>query len=167
MQKDSEKSSTRVSDIELNSLDAEKENEESQNNFLELLPREISLQIFSQLDVQSLCRASMACRSWNRILTESDSLWEPHCLAVRTVCKREVDDDRKSGYSWMDTLRRNYQKSKMKLDWLSGRYSNLSSPLSLPEKMYPMDADTWGEILEEELKRDAKRSQTDLKTWRG
>lgn len=44
MQKDSKKSSnSRVSDIELNSVDAEKENKESQNNFVELLPREVSL----------------------------------------------------------------------------------------------------------------------------
>lgn len=104
MQEDSEKSSTRVSDTELNSLDAEKENKESQNNFLELLPIEISLQIFSQLDVQSLCRASMTCRSWNHIIKESDSLWEPHCLALKDVFKREVDNDRKSGYSWMVSL---------------------------------------------------------------
>lgn len=29
-----------------------------------------------------------------------------------------------------------------------------------------MDAETWGEILEAELKRDAEKSQTDLVTWR-
>lgn len=104
MQKNSKKSSnSRVSDIELNSVDAEKENTESLNNF-ELLPREISLQIFSLLDVQSLCRASVTCRSWNCTITKNDFLWEPHCLAIRAVCKREIDDDRKSGYSWMVSL---------------------------------------------------------------
>ncbi|XP_006909594.1 F-box only protein 48 isoform X1 [Pteropus alecto] len=166
MQKNSKKSSnSRVSDIELNSVDAEKENKESLNNLFELLPREISLQIFSLLDVQSLCRASMTCRSWNCTITKNDFLWEPHCLAIRAVCKREIDDDRKSGYSWMDTLQRNYQKSKVKFNWLSGRYSNLSSSVSLPEKiMYPMDAETWGEILEAELKRYAEKSRTDLIT---
>ena len=51
-------------------------------------------------------------------------------------------------------LLRNYQKSKVKHEWLTGRYSNICSPISLPEKiMYPMDADTWGEILEAELER--------------
>lgn len=69
-------------------------------------------------------------------------------------------------YFFQYTLRRNYQKSKVKLDWLSGKYSNLRS-LSISEKiMYPMDAETWGEILEAELKRDAEKSQTDFVTWR-
>lgn len=52
------------------------------------------------------------------------------------------------------TLLRNYWKSKVKREWLSGKYSNVPSQSSLPEKsMYPMDADTWGEILEAELER--------------
>jgi len=52
------------------------------------------------------------------------------------------------------TLLRNYWKSKVKQEWLSGKYSNIPSQNSLPEKsMYPMDVDTWGEILEAELER--------------
>ncbi|NXS10998.1 FBX48 protein, partial [Neodrepanis coruscans] len=77
-----------------------------------------------------------------------------HCLAVRAVCRREIDGDRGNGYSWKITLLRNYWKSKVKQEWLSGKYSNIPSQHSLPEKsMYPMDADTWGEILEAELER--------------
>lgn len=52
------------------------------------------------------------------------------------------------------TLLRNYWKSKVKQEWLSGKYSNVPSQNSLPEKsMYPMDVETWGEILEAELER--------------
>ncbi|KAM5253131.1 F-box only protein 48 [Hipposideros larvatus] len=154
---------SRVSDIELNSVDAEKENKESQNKFFEMLPLEIYIRIFSPLDMRSLCRASMTCKRWNRTIKTTDSLWKPHCLAVRAVCRREIDDDLKSGYSCRDTLRRNYQKSQVKLEWLSGRYSDICSPVSLPEKsMYPMDAETWGEILEAELKRYVQKSQADL-----
>ncbi|NWZ83206.1 FBX48 protein, partial [Poecile atricapillus] len=77
-----------------------------------------------------------------------------HCLAVRAVCQREIDSDRGNGYSWKITLLRNYWKSKVKQEWLSGKYSNIPSQFSLPEKsMYPMDVDTWGEILEAELER--------------
>ncbi|XP_010608000.1 F-box only protein 48 [Fukomys damarensis] len=144
----------RVCDIVLNSVDAEKENKESQNNFVELLPLEVTFKIFSQLDIQSLCRASVTCRSWNHTIRNSDSLWKPHCLTVRAVCRREIDNDLENGYSWRVILVRNYQKSKVKYEWLSGRYSNICSPVSLPEKiMCPMDADTWGEILQAELER--------------
>ncbi|KYO23703.1 F-box only protein 48 [Alligator mississippiensis] len=52
------------------------------------------------------------------------------------------------------TLLRNYWKSKVKQEWLNGKYSNIQSSSSLPEtSMYPMDADTWGEILKAELER--------------
>lgn len=91
---------SRVSDIELNSVDAE----ESQNKFFEQLPPEVTLCIFSWLDVQSLCRVSMTFRSWNQKIRANDSLWKPHCLALRAVCKREIDDDLKSGYSWRVSL---------------------------------------------------------------
>lgn len=126
----------------------------NQNNVFMWLPQEVTLYIFSQLDIQSLCRASMTCTSWFATIRNNDRLWKPHCLAIQAVCRREVDDDRKSGYSWRDILLRNYQKSRVKLGWLSGRYSNICSPISLPETiMCPMDAETWGEILEAELKR--------------
>ncbi|KAL4693842.1 hypothetical protein H8959_013107 [Pygathrix nigripes] len=155
MHKNSKRNSnSRVSHTEANSVDAEKEKNESENNFVELLPQELTFKIFSQLDIRSLCRASLTCRSWNYAIRNSDSLWKPHCMTVRAVCRREIDDDLESGYSWRVILLRNYQKSKVKHEWLSGRYSYICSSISLPEKtMYPMDADTWGEILEAELER--------------
>uniref|UniRef100_A0ABI7Z192 F-box only protein n=1 Tax=Felis catus TaxID=9685 RepID=A0ABI7Z192_FELCA len=91
---------SRVSGIKLNSVDAEKEKKESQKTFVELLPPEVTFKIFSQLDIRSLCRASITCRSWNYTVRNSDSLWKPHCLTLRAVCQREVDDDLESGYSW-------------------------------------------------------------------
>ncbi|XP_077637973.1 F-box only protein 48 [Lonchura striata] len=118
------------------------------------LPPEISCRIFSGLDVESLCRASVACKGWHRLIEGSERLWRQHCLAVRAVCQREIDCDRGHGYSWKITLLRNYWKSKVKQEWLSGKYSNIPSQFSLPDKsMYPMDVDTWGEILEAELER--------------
>lgn len=70
---------------------------------------------------------------------------------------RVLNDD---VYPFQETFLRNYQKSKVKREWLSGRYSNIRSPENLPEKsMCPMDADTWGEILEAELKREVEKSQ--------
>nr|XP_030125244.2 F-box only protein 48 [Taeniopygia guttata] len=118
------------------------------------LPPEISCRIFSGLDVESLCHASVACKGWHRLIEGSERLWRRHCLAVRAVCQREIDGDRGHGYSWKITLLRNYWKSKVKQEWLSGKYSNIPSQFSLPDKsMYPMDVDTWGEILEAELER--------------
>ncbi|XP_054146521.1 F-box only protein 48 [Melozone crissalis] len=123
-------------------------------DFVSALPPEIISRIFSGLDVESLCHASVTCKVWHRVIDSNERLWRHHCLAVRAVCQREIDCDRGNGYSWKITLLRNYWKSKVKQEWLSGKYSNIPSQFSLPEKsMYPMDVDTWGEILEAELER--------------
>ncbi|XP_048357368.1 F-box only protein 48 [Sphaerodactylus townsendi] len=136
------------------SVPSESKQKTNPKDFVRLLPLEISLKIFSQLDLRSLCNAAMTCRSWNRTLETCDHLWKHHCLTLRALCQREIDKDRGRGYSWKVTLLRNYWKSKVKLEWLSGKYSNIHSRSGLPEKsMYPMDVDTWGEILEAELER--------------
>ncbi|XP_077174017.1 F-box only protein 48 [Paroedura picta] len=136
------------------SVQARQKQKASPKDFVQLLPLEICLRIFSQLDIQSLCNAAMTCRSWNCTLESCDHLWKRHCLTIRVVCQREIDRDRDDRYSWKVTLLRNYWKSKVKQEWLSGTYSNVRSHSSLPEKsMYPMDMDTWGEILEAELER--------------
>ncbi|XP_027549260.1 uncharacterized protein LOC113972421 [Neopelma chrysocephalum] len=125
-----------------------------QGDFVSALPPEVSSRIFGGLDVESLCHASSACKGWHRVIEGNGRLWRHHCLAVRAVCRREIDCDRGNDYSWKITLLRKYWKSKVKQEWLSGKYSNIPSQHSLPEKiMYHMDVDTWGEILEAELER--------------
>ncbi|XP_045436798.1 uncharacterized protein LOC118717769 isoform X2 [Pipistrellus kuhlii] len=106
----------------------------------------------------------MTCVSWFDTIRNNDFLWKPHCLAIQDVCKREVDDDQKNGYSWKDILLRNYKKSQVIHGWLSGRFSNIDLPTLLSETtMCPMDAETWGKILEAELngseiKNDSRES---------
>ncbi|XP_066505191.1 F-box only protein 48 [Hoplias malabaricus] len=123
-------------------------------NFTETLPTEMSVRIFSELDLRSLCHASLTCRQWNNIIESSDYLWRTHCLTVLAVCQKDVDGDRKDGLSWKVTLVRNYQKGRVKKRWLKGRYSNICRAEDLPpNSMCPLDVETWGEILEAELDR--------------
>ncbi|TKS68777.1 F-box only protein 48 [Collichthys lucidus] len=123
-------------------------------NFAETLPAEMSVKIFGELDAESLCSASRTCKLWHDIIDESDQLWRRQCLLVRAVCQREVDSDRGNGLSWKVTLVRNYTRSCLKKDWLRGRYSHVRSAEELSgRKMAPLDAETWGEILQAELDR--------------
>lgn len=49
---------------------------------------------------------------------------------------------------------RNYTRSRLKRDWLRGRYSHVRSADELiGRKMTPLDVETWGEILQAELDR--------------
>ncbi|XP_064172718.1 F-box only protein 48 [Anguilla rostrata] len=128
--------------------------EASGHNFAETLPMEMSMNIFSQLDIQSLCSATVTCKLWNDIIEKNDYLWRNHCLTVRAVCQKEIDSDRGDGFSWKVTLVRNYRKGYVKRAWLSGRFSVIRSAEEIPNmSMCPLDAETWGEILEAELER--------------
>lgn len=69
-------------------------------NFVETLPTEMSVKIFGELDMPSLCQASQTCRQWRDIIEDSEQLWRQQCLLVRAVCQREVDKDRRDGMSW-------------------------------------------------------------------
>ncbi|XP_053274564.1 F-box only protein 48 [Pleuronectes platessa] len=123
-------------------------------NFAESLPAEMSVRIFSELDPESLCSAACACKLWHHLIEDSEQLWRTQCLLVRAVCQREVDRDRRHGLSWKVTLVRNYTRSCLKSDWLRGRYSHVRSAEELSgRRMTPLDAETWGEILEAELDR--------------
>ncbi|XP_052822266.1 F-box only protein 16 isoform X1 [Octopus bimaculoides] len=50
-----------------------------QEDFTRVLPRVLSLFIFSYLDPRSLCRCSQVCWFWNQ-LCEMDQLWLPKCV---------------------------------------------------------------------------------------
>ncbi|NP_001314954.1 F-box only protein 48 isoform X2 [Danio rerio] len=71
-----------------------------ERDFSEALPAEMSVRIFGELDVRSLCRASVTCKHWNDIIEGSDHLWRSHCLTGLAVCRREVNGDRLDGCSW-------------------------------------------------------------------
>ncbi|KAM9792227.1 F-box only protein 48 [Neosynchiropus ocellatus] len=123
-------------------------------NFVETLPPEMSVKIFLELDTESLCSASRTCRLWHHVIEGTEQLWQRHCLLVRAICQREVDQDRNQGLSWKVTLERNFSRSCVKRDWLQGRYSEVTSADQLlGRKMVPLDAETWGEILQAELDR--------------
>ncbi|XP_066234203.1 F-box only protein 48-like isoform X1 [Saccopteryx leptura] len=150
-------SNSEVSDRELNSVDAEEENEETHHNFVERLPSEITEKIFSYLDCQSLGRASMTCKSWNSNITTSVSLWKHLCSNLKPNCETEIENDLKSGYSYRETFLRNYQKYiEVTSGWDIGIFSDIPSFPELPENsMCTMSKETWGDILDKELKRDA------------
>lgn len=74
--------------------------EDHQQDFTEALPPEMSLRIFSELDISSLCCAALTCKQWNRLIEDNDHLWRNHCLTVLAVCHKEVSGDRQEGLSW-------------------------------------------------------------------
>lgn len=106
MQKDSKQITSRrntqtvVTCMKLSTQTSQKKEKTIQGDFVQLLPLEISLRIFHELDIQSLCNAAVTCKMWNQTIENCDHLWKHHCLSVRALCQREIDTDRGNGYSW-------------------------------------------------------------------
>ncbi|XP_018422441.1 PREDICTED: F-box only protein 48 [Nanorana parkeri] len=122
------------------------------------IPDEFLSEILSNLDVKSLCQINQTCKASNELLENNDLLWRRHCLALRSVCQSEVDEDREKGFTCQETLRRNYSKRVIKQQWLDGRFSNISSYSELPQNsMCPLSVKSWGEIMEAEFRRETRQ----------
>ncbi|XP_072162802.1 F-box only protein 48-like [Diadema setosum] len=128
-------------------------NANSCDNFMWHLPPEVCLQIFSAVDIQSLCKAAQTCKGWNDVIEKTDYLWKILC---QQHCEDwgDVMDDRASGYTWKETFQRNFAHQAIKRKWLRGDFSSFHSYRDLPSRvMCIMDVHTWGQILELELQR--------------
>lgn len=88
------------SESRMDAANAQQARTASHSSFVDLLPPEVTCKIFSQLDIQSLCRASETCQSWNHTIINNDALWKPHCLTARAVCPREINGDIEHNYTW-------------------------------------------------------------------
>ena len=42
-----------------------------QRDFISLLPEEISIQILSLVDINSLCNANLVCRTWRNLVNDN------------------------------------------------------------------------------------------------
>ncbi|XP_076442472.1 F-box only protein 48-like [Babylonia areolata] len=119
------------------------------------LPEEIWLKIFTHLNPVDLSRAALACQQWSQLISQSESLWKSKCLSVTdTQIKQQILSDKKAQKCWKEAYQDNYGHRFTKRQWLEGKISNIISLDELPAKAFcPMDAHTWGEIFERELKR--------------
>ena len=120
-------------------------------DFVKVLPTEITLKIFENTDVKSLCLASQACRSWRNFINHCDLLWKIKC---KTFDQNDVAKDAKEGLRWRAILIRNYGANGVRRRWEKGLFSCPKSYEELPgDHLCPMSAEVWGNILEIEMNR--------------
>uniref|UniRef100_A0A8C5MCB1 F-box domain-containing protein n=1 Tax=Leptobrachium leishanense TaxID=445787 RepID=A0A8C5MCB1_9ANUR len=130
------------------------EEDENGSSYLECIPSELVCRIVDYLDLKDVCSFTQTSKSLNEVVKKHNAMWRRHYLSMKTVCPLDVEQDQKDGYTWKETLQRLYQKSKVKKDWLAGRYSNVRSYSDLPDGgMCPMKAEDWGDIVKAEHER--------------
>ncbi|XP_075123491.1 F-box only protein 48 [Leptodactylus fuscus] len=125
---------------------------------LDSLPPEMTLKILNYLDLKSLLAIKVTCKRFYQLLEDNAWLWRRYCLQLRTVCPSEIDEDRKKGHTWQETVQINYRRCIIKQKWKDGDFSNIHSYEKLPEEtMCPLSVESWGEILDAELTRETQR----------
>ncbi|XP_072032011.1 F-box only protein 48-like [Amphiura filiformis] len=123
------------------------------SDFIQLLPPELAMMVLLNLDIPSLCYASQACQDWHNVIQDTEYLWKLLC-DHHCVDAADIAEDRANGYSWKETVMRNFGHHAIKRKWLKGEFSNFSSFEDIPGKhMCCMDVETWGRILDLELSR--------------
>ncbi|KAL8613629.1 hypothetical protein ACOMHN_022048 [Nucella lapillus] len=120
-----------------------------------ILPEELWLRIFMFLNPPDLSRAALVCHHWSQLISHSETLWKSKCMSITdSQVQQQILTDKKSLMCWKDKYKRNYGNQFTKRLWLEGKVSNITSVDQLPAKAFcDMDASTWGEIFENELKR--------------
>lgn len=119
---------------------------------LDVLPLELALKILGLLDTFTLGTALQVSALWQEIVNSNDLLWAPLC---KYHChSKYIERDRAAGFTWKETLIRNYGSKKLLQDWLSG---NIDKQCKCSQKLPPIgrfDAEDWGRILDAECARD-------------
>lgn len=124
---------------------------------LQVLPLELSLNVLEFLDAFGLGMALQASPLWQRIIDDHDMLWAQHC---RQFCHSEyIKRDRQAGFTWKETLIRNYGSKQLLRDWISGAFNLPKCYHQLPPRpICRFDANDWGDIIDAQFARDSAKN---------
>ena len=137
----------------------EKESNEHGLDFVGVLPEEISLKIFSYLDVRSLCQSQETSSKWYGFIEGCTSLWRAHYRIFKSLVPSMPFKKRNSNGHWKRELQKVYQIEKFTQRWLAGEFSLAKSHDSLPGNcIKKLPTEVWGAILENELTRKQPRA---------
>lgn len=123
-------------------------------DFTESIPSQISEDIFTLLDVPSLCRATKVSTRWHFHIDGSSYVWRRkfQTLNPQSCCGSDLLIETSSYWKSM-TIKR-YLAKEFKAAWLRGDFSTICCYEDLKHvKMQPLTKDDWGEIFQHELDR--------------
>ena len=136
-----------------------KENNDDGLDFVGVLPEELSLKIFSYLDVKSLCRSQGTCSKWYQFIEGCATIWRAQYKIYKSLVPSMPFKKRNSNSHWKSELQKVYQIEKFTQRWLAGEFSLAKSHDALPgNRIKKLPTEVWGTILEKELTRKQART---------
>ena len=71
------------------------------HTYISVLSSDVLLEVFADLDAVSLCQASLTCKQWYQIISQSETLWKIQALKITDEdAKSQLLKSMKEGKSW-------------------------------------------------------------------
>ena len=121
-------------------------------DFMKLLPPELLEIIFMNVGEKGIHSSLLTCKTWMQFVDNDSVIWQVLC---KNFDKSDVEEDIASGLSWKATFLNNQGVKGTIRRWLKGKYSYLKfhDDLASQNIMAVLDVETWGLILDTELRR--------------
>eukprot|EP00794_Sanderia_malayensis_P017225 gene17225-18946_t len=131
-------------------------NDRRPKDIVTYFPAEIVEMIFSNLSPEAIYASLQASKPWNEFIETDDIIWKTLCS---TFDINDIREDMDDGISWKVIFMKNHGTQGVTRRWLKGKYSNLKCgdwEFFTQERLFDtIDVETWGLILDAELKRNS------------
>lgn len=126
--------------------------DEEAQDFVKFLPPELLEIIFANVGEKGIHSSLLTCKTWMQFVDNDSVIWQVLC---RNFDKSDVQEDIASGLSWKAIFLNNQGVKGTVRRWLKGKYSYLKfhDDLASQDIMAVLDVETWGLILDAELRR--------------
>ena len=121
-------------------------------DFVKLLPPELLEMIFTSVGEQGVYSSMLTCKHWLHFVDNDSMIWQQLC---QQFDRDDIEEDIAKGLSWKAIFLNNQGVKGVVRRWLKGKYSclKLYDEIATQKLMAVLDVDTWGFILEAELRR--------------
>ena len=121
-------------------------------DFVKFLPPELLEIIFANVGEKGIHSSLLTCKAWMQFVDNDNAIWQVLC---KDLDKDDIEEDLVNGLSWKTIFLNNQGVKGTVRRWMKGKYSHLNSydELASQKVMAVFDVDTWGLILEAELRR--------------
>ena len=123
------------------------------SDFVQILPPEVAEMIFTNLAADEIYSSLLTSKKWQNFIDNDSVIWKRLC---QHFDEEDIQEDLAKGLTWKNVFLNNFGVKGCIRSWIKGRFSNFGTydELACRNVITVIDVETWGIILEAELKRN-------------
>eukprot|EP00795_Rhopilema_esculentum_P013756 gene13756-4679_t len=123
------------------------------SDFVQILPPEVTEMIFANLAADEIYSSLLTSKKWLNFIDNDSVIWKRLC---QHFDEEDIQEDLAKGLTWKNVFLNNFGVKGCIRSWIKGRFSNFETfdELACRNVITVIDVETWGIILEAELKRN-------------